>query len=98
MMLAAGADPGLALEDGTTALMLAAEPRELLTGRVRNAARRRRRKLWRPSTHASLGPDVNAAWSGWPNRAPPGRERPADTIIQFLAEKGANLTRRTGGG
>ena len=92
MMLAAGADPGLALEDGTTALMLAAGAKRIIDGAGQERSTEEAAKaLEAVQLIASLGADLDAPGPGGQTALHHAASIQADSIIQFLADKGANL-------
>ena len=87
-LLDAGADPHLALGDGTTPLMLAAG-----VGRTqdRRAKQEEANALEAVRLTAELGLDVNAANSRGRTALHGAASVGADPIVQFLAEQGADL-------
>ena len=88
LLLDAGADPHLSLEDGTTPLMLAA-------GVGRTQDRRSKQEeadaLEAVRLTAALGLDVNAVNRAGRTALHGAASVGADPIVQFLAEQGANL-------
>ena len=88
MLLNGGADPSLAMGDGTTALMLAAG-----VGRKqdRRSEQEEANALEAVRLTAELGLDVNAASSAGRRALHGAASVGADPIIRFLVEKGANI-------
>ena len=92
MMLAAGADPNLALEDGTTALMLAAGAKRIIDGAGQERSKEEAAKaLEAVQLIASLGADLDEPGPGGQTALHHAASIQGDSIIQFLADKGANL-------
>lgn len=91
-LLKAGADPALTLDDGTSALMLAAGAKRLADGASQeHSPEEAARALEAVTLLVDLGAGLNAPDRGGQTALHHAASVRADNVIRFLAARGANL-------